>query len=241
MTTLGELTASIAHEVNQPVAATVINANASLHWLSADPPNLDEARIAIKQIIKDGNRTADFVGRVRNLAQRAPAQKVLCDINPIILEIIALTATEVRKHHIALETKLQSDLEPILADPVQIQQVMLNLVFNAIEAMQNTSDESRYLFIGSVKENSGGVLVTVRDSGVGFAQAPPVQIFHAFYTTKSKGMGLGLTVTRSIIEAHGGRIWAEPNNRRGAVFRFNLPHATGELAFPGAANRANNT
>ncbi len=239
VTALGELTASIAHEVNQPIAATVFNANASLLWLSADPPNLEEARRANERIVKDSNRAADVVGRVRNLARRAPTQKSLCDINSIILEIITLTAPELRKHNIALETDLRPDLEPIFADPIQVQQVMLNLVLNAMEAMQDTPKESRTLFVGSAKEDLGGILITVRDSGEGFEQAGSGQIFHAFYTTKSKGMGLGLTITRSIIEAHGGRIWAEPNNSRGAVFRFTLPHATDDIALRGAANLAN--
>ena len=232
VTALGELTASIAHEVNQPIAATVINGNASLRWLSADPPNLDEARLAIERIVKDANRAAEIVGRVRKLAKRAPAQKVLCDINSIILEITTLTAAELRKHHIALETDLRAGLEPVFADPVQLQQVMLNLVLNAVEAMQDTAEESRSLYIGSAKDGSGGLLVTVRDSGAGLEPAAVARMFDAFYTTKSGGMGLGLTITRSIIEAHGGRIWAESSNSRGAVFRFTLPHAAGGVTSP---------
>jgi len=239
VTALGELTASIAHEVNQPIAATVINGNASLRWLSADPPNLDEARVAIERIVKDANRAADVVGRVRKLARRAPAQKVLCDVNSVISEIITLTATELRKQYIALESSLSGDLEPIFADPVQLQQVMLNLILNSIDAMQGMPEGGRFLFIGSTKADSGGILVTVRDSGVGFEQAALDHIFDAFYTTKSGGMGLGLTVTRSIIEAHAGRIWVEPNNPRGAIFRFTLPPVTDEVKMPRAASLAN--
>lgn len=228
VTALGELTASIAHEVNQPIAATVINGNASLRWLSADPPNLDEAKTAIERIVIDANRASDVIGRVQQLAKRTPGQRVLCDINAVVHEIIRLTGSELRNSHIAMEADLRADLEPILADPVQLQQVMLNLVLNAIEAMQDRPEAGRSLLI-STTGDAEGVVVAVRDSGAGFGRAEPDQLFEAFYTTKSEGMGLGLTVARSIIEAHGGRIWAEPNKLHGTTFRFNLPHAAGGL------------
>ena len=225
VTALGELTASIAHEVNQPIAATVINGNASLRWLAADPPNLAEARATIARIVKDANRAAEVVGRVRTLAKRAPAQKVPCDINEVIRDIVTLTASEIEKHHIPLRTNLDGDLGLVYADPVLLRQVMLNLVLNAVEAMEDTPETNRLLSINSMKDGSGGVTVTVRDSGKGLGRTKPEQIFDAFYTTKSAGMGLGLTITRSIIEAHGGRIWAEPSDSRGTIFRYTLPTA----------------
>lgn len=229
VTALGELTASIAHEVNQPIAATAINANASLRWLSADPPNLGEAKTAIERIVNDANRAAEVIGRVRKLANRAPAQRALCDINAIVHEIIRLTGSELRSCHIALQTDLSSDVEPIVADAVQLQQVMLNLVLNAIEAMQDRPVAARSLFIGTAKGDAGGVVVTVHDSGAGLGQVEPERLFDAFYTTKSEGMGLGLTIARSIIEAHGGHIWAEPNDAQGTTFRFMLPRTVSGL------------
>ncbi len=223
VTALGELTASIAHEVNQPIAATVINGNASLRWLADDPPNLEEARTTIRRIVKDANRAADVVERVRTLAKRAPAQKVPSDINDVIRDIVILTASEIKKHHISLRTNLDRELGLVYADPVLLRQVMLNLVMNAIEAMDDTPEANRLVSISSMKEGSDGVTVTVRDSGKGFGRTKPEQIFDAFYTTKSTGMGLGLTITRSIVEAHGGRIWAEPSDSRGTMFRYTLP------------------
>ena len=226
---LGELTASIAHEVNQPIAATVINGNASLRWLASDPPNLEEARTTIERIIKDATRAGDIVGRVRTLAKRAPAQKVPCNVNDVIREVVKLTASEIEKHHIRLQIDLRNDLGPVHADSVQLQQVMLNLVLNAIEAMDETPEPNRFLFINSTDDGSGNIAVTMRDSGRGFDRTSPEQLFDAFYTTKSGGMGLGLTITRSIIEVHGGHIWAEAGDPRGAVFRFTLPTAQPEL------------
>ncbi len=226
---LGELTASIAHEVNQPIAATVINGNASLRWLASDPPDLEEARATIERIVKDATRAGDIVGRVRTLAKRAPAQKVICNINEVIRDVVKLTASEIEKHHIKFQADLRNDLGPVHADPVQLQQVMLNLVLNAIEAMDDTPEPNRSLFISSTNDGSGNIAVTMRDSGKGFEQTRPEQLFDAFYTTKSGGMGLGLTITRSIVETHGGHIWAEAGDSPGAVFRFTLPTAQNEM------------
>ena len=223
VTALGEMTASIAHEVNQPITATVINANASLRWLAADPPNLDEARTTLERIVKDATRAGEIVGRVRTLAKRAPAQKAACNVNDIIRDVLTLTASEIGKHHIVLQTGLRDDVSPLWADPVQLQQVMLNLVLNAIEAMEHTPEASRFLAIDSAKDSTGNVAVSVRDTGAGLGPTRPEQIFDAFYTTKPGGMGLGLTITRSIIEAHGGRIWVETGKTAGAVFRYTLP------------------
>jgi C4-dicarboxylate-specific signal transduction histidine kinase len=223
VTALGELTASIAHEVNQPIAATVINGNAALRWLAADPPDLEQAQITIERIVKDATRAGEVIGRVRKLAQRAPAQKAPCDVNGVIRDIVTLTANEIEKHRIVLQTDLNDDLGPAHADPVQLQQVVLNLVLNAIEAMTDTPEANRFLFIASAKDGADKIAVTVRDFGKGFGQTRPEQLFDAFHTTKSDGMGLGLTITRSIVEAHGGQIEAAANDSGGAVFRFTLP------------------
>jgi signal transduction histidine kinase len=224
VTTLGVLTASLAHEVNQPITATVVNANASLRWLSAELPNLDEARAAIERIVKDASRAGTIVGHIRGLAKRTPAQKVPCDINDVILEVATLTSSEFHKRHVELQTELPSDLPKTNADPVQLQQVILNLVMNAVESMDAVSEATRSLFIGSAYDPAGGITVTVRDTGPGLKEGEDVErIFAPFYTTKSDGMGLGLTITRSIVESHDGRIWAEGNTSKGAVFRFTLP------------------
>ena len=170
VTALGELTASLAHEVNQPITATAANANASLRWLSAEPPNLDEARAAIERIVKDASRAGTIVGRVRGLAKRVPAQKVPCDINDVILEILMLVSSEIHKRHVALRTDLKSDLPKANADPVQIQQVILNLVMNAVEAMDAVPEAKRSLFIGSAPNPAGSITVTVRDAGPGLRE-----------------------------------------------------------------------
>ena len=228
VTTLGELTASLAHEVNQPITATVANATAGLRWLSAEPPDLDEARAAIERIVRDANRAGTIVGRVRGLAKRAPAQKVPCDINDVILEIATLTSSEFYKRHVKLRTELPRDLPKANADPVQLQQVVLNLVMNAVESMDAVPEAKRSLFIGSARDPVGGITVTVRDTGLGLkGDEDAERIFAPFYTTKSNGMGLGLTITQSIVESHGGRIWAEANTPKGMVFRFTLPAMPG--------------
>lgn len=221
--TLGQLTASLAHEINQPVTATVANANASLRWLSANPPNLDEARTAIDRITKDMARAGAIVSRTRDLAKRAPARKTLCDVNQLISEIIKLTVSELEKHNINLRTSFESDLPPVNADAVQLQQVILNLMMNAIEAMDATSEKNRVLSINTRRENDGSIVVTFADSGPGLGVKNADQIFVPFYSTKTEGMGLGLTITRSIVENHDGRIWAENGLSGGAVFRFTLP------------------
>ena len=223
VTTLGELTASIAHEVNQPIAAVVTNAGAGLRWLAAQPPHLDEARQALERIIKNGNRASEVIGRIRALVKKAPAQKDRLDINDTILEVVALTRSEGETNRVSLQTRLANDLPPIPGDRVQLQQVILNLIVNAIEAMSGTSAGPRGVLINSEKDGSKGVLVAVRDSGAGLGSVSLEQLFDAFYTTKPDGMGMGLAISRSIIEAHGGRLWATPNVPQGAVFQFTLP------------------
>ena len=223
VTTLGELTASIAHEVNQPLAATVINGNASLRWLAAQPPNLGEARQAIERIVNDANRAADVIARVRSLAKRTPPQKELLSINETIQGIINLTTSEIQSNHAVLHTEFFDALPLVAADRIQLQQVILNLILNAIEAMNGVTEELRELLVRTGPDGSNAVLVAIHDTGPGLEPGKIDHLFDAFYTTKHDGLGMGLAISRSIIEAHNGRIWAEPNTPRGAVFKFTLP------------------
>lgn len=218
--TMGQLTASIAHEVTQPIAAAMTNARAALRWLGADPPNLEEIRLALDRIIKDGERGMVTIGRIRGLVKKAPLRKDKVDINNIILDVVALTRNEVLKRGISLQTDLATGLPPIEADRVQLQQVILNLVLNAVEAMNRIDDGARDLRISTKPDASNSVLVTVRDTGLGLDPKTAERLFEPFYTTKPEGMGMGLAICRSIIEAHGGRLWATANEPRGAVFQF---------------------
>jgi PAS domain S-box-containing protein len=219
--TLGELTASIAHEISQPLAAVVSDANACLHWLAAQ--NLEEARQCAEFVIADGHRAGDIISRIRAPVKKAPSRKDWVDVNATILEVIALARSEVTSHGVSLQTRLGDDVPLILGDRIQLQQVILNLMINAIEAMSGISDAPRELIVGSAKDASPRVLVAVRDSGPGLNPASVDRLFHAFYTTKPQGMGMGLAISRSIVEAHGGRLWATANVPHGAVFQFTLP------------------
>jgi PAS domain S-box-containing protein len=221
--TMGQLTASIAHEVNQPIAATVTNAQAALRWLGAEPPNLGEARQALSRIVRDGDRGAAVVQRIRNLAKKATPRDQRVDINAAIREVIELTRSEATKNGVQVQTELASGVAVIQGDRVELQQVILNLILNALEAMGGTSEGARELQIGAETTESGEVLVAVRDSGPGLAPATLEHLFKAFHTTKPNGLGLGLSICRSIIEGHGGRLWASANAPRGAVFQFTLP------------------
>jgi two-component system, LuxR family, sensor kinase FixL len=227
VTTLGEMTASIAHEVNQPLGAVVNNASACLRWLAGQAPNLEEARRSATLIIADGHRASEIIGRIRALVKKSSPRKDRLDINETILEVIALARGEAQNNRVSLQTQLSSDLPLILGDRIQLQQVILNLIINAIEAMSEIGEGPRELLVGSRKDDSRGVLVTVRDSGLGLDPKSLDHLFTAFYTTKPQGMGMGLAIGRSIIEAHGGRLWATANNDRGATFQFTLP-ADGE-------------
>jgi PAS domain S-box-containing protein len=222
VTTMGQLTASIAHEVNQPIAAAVTNADAGLRWLAAQPPNLEEVRDAFVHIIKASNQASEVVGRIRALIKKLPARKASLDINETILETIVLTRSEMRRHCILLQTELANGLPRIWGDRVQLQQVILNLIMNAIEAMSEVSEGSRVLLIGTGADTPDGVTIAVRDSGPGLKPESFGHLFDPFYTTKPAGMGMGLSICRSIIEAHGGRLWAIANAPRGAVFQFTL-------------------
>jgi PAS domain S-box-containing protein len=220
--TIGQLMTSIAHETKQPIAAAVGNAQAGLNWLDAQPPDWEEARQALRCIVRDGRRAADVIDRIRALIKKAPAQTEDLHINELVREVLALTRTEVSENGVALSTALAEGLPVVRADRVQLQQVILNLIINAIEAMRDVRREERELLI-STRREAGGVLIEVRDSGPGFAPGDLERVFEAFYTTKSSGLGLGLSICRSIVEAHAGRLWAGPNLPRGAIFSFTVP------------------
>ena len=220
--TMGELAASIAHEINQPLAAVVTNANACLRWLTGPIPNLDEGRAAVARIARDGNRASDVIGRIRALVKKSATEQAHLDINEVIQEVLGLIQTEIRKNEVVLRMKLAPDLPRILGDRVQLQQVILNLMMNGIEAMSAVTDRSRDLLIRSCRYESDKVLIAVQDSGTGLETESLDHLFTAFFTTKPKGMGMGLAISRSIIEAHGGKLWASPNDGPGATFQFTL-------------------
>ncbi|WP_407175452.1 AAA family ATPase [Bradyrhizobium sp. STM 3562] len=226
VTTMGQLTASIAHEVNQPIAAVISNAEAGLNWLDAEPPNLEEIRQTFEWIISDGQRAGDVIGRIRGLIKKADPQKEALAINELVLEVLALTRAEVVKSSVSVQTQLAERLPLIRADRVQLQQVILNLIINAVEAMRGMDDGWRELRISTDTNGEGGVLVSLRDTGPGLDRKSMDHLFEAFYTTKPDGMGMGLAICRSIIEAHGGEMWASANEPRGAVFTFTLPIET---------------
>ncbi len=223
VTILGELAASIAHEINQPLAAVITNGSACLRWLAGATPNLDEAREAVARIIRDGNRASDVIGRIRALVKKSGTEQVLLDINEVIQEVVGLIQTEIQKNGVVLRMELAADFPRVLGDRVQLQQVILNLVMNGIEAMSAVTDRSRDLLLRSYQYESDKVLIAVQDSGIGLQPESLDHLFEAFFTTKPKGMGMGLAISRSIIEAHGGRLWAVPNDGPGVTFEFALP------------------
>jgi len=223
--TLGELTAAIAHEINQPLAAVVADGSAGLHWLDGDPPNLPEVRQTLARVVKNANRAADVIARIRAMARKSPLRMEQLDVNELIQDVIALTRSELDRNRIALHTRLADGLPPVQGDRVQLQQVILNLIMNAIEAM--SGGEPRELQVASERDEPQHVLVSVEDSGCGFDPAMIDRMFDTFHTTKSGGMGMGLAISRSIVERHGGRLWASANVPRGAVFRFVLPAGQG--------------
>jgi PAS domain S-box-containing protein len=220
---MGQLTASIAHEVNQPLATLLTNAGTAARWLDRQPPNLEKARPLIDRIISDGGRAADIVSRVRDLSKKAPMQKERLEVNETILGVIGLTRAAMSDHGVSTKMQLSEGLPPIFGDRVQLPQVILNLILNAIEAMSEGYEGSRELLISTDKAEADAILVKVSDSGPGLPQANPERIFDAFYTTKASGLGMGLSICRSIVEAHGGRLWATPNEPYGAIFCMMLP------------------
>jgi len=222
VTTMGELTASLAHEVNQPIAAAVTNANTCLRWLAADTPNLKEARAAAMRIVKDGKRAGEIISRIRLLFKKGTPQRELVDLNEVIREMIVLLRSEAMRYSISVRTELEADLPQAMGDPVQLQQVLMNLMINGIEAMKDV-DGARELAIKSQLSENEQLLVSVSDTGVGLPPQQADQIFNAFFTTKPQGTGMGLRISRSIVESHSGRLWAADNSPRGASFYLTLP------------------
>jgi len=220
--TMGELAASIAHEINQPLSAIVNNGSACLRWLAGDSPNLAEAREAAGDIIRDGNRAGEVIKRIRAFLRKTESEKTRLDINQTIREVVMLMRNEAAGKGVTIRMVLAADAPDVLGDRVQLQQVMLNLVMNGIEAMELVTDRQRELLIHSRQEESDKVLVAVQDSGVGIAEESLEKVFDAFHTTKSQGLGMGLAISRSIVEDHGGRLWAVPNDGPGATFQFTL-------------------
>jgi C4-dicarboxylate-specific signal transduction histidine kinase len=223
ITTMGELAASIAHELNQPLGSIVTTGDACLRWLAANPPNLDEARQAVEAIIRDGTRASSVLVRTRGLLRRGERLRERLDINDVVREVIALLDGELRRNGVSLRTEMPANLRAVVVDRVLLQQVILNLIMNAMEAMRAVSDRARVLRIRTEEQPSGSIVVLVQDSGVGLDPEQLSRMFEPFYTTKVQGIGMGLTISRSIIEAHGGRLWAVANEGPGSTFCFTLP------------------
>jgi C4-dicarboxylate-specific signal transduction histidine kinase len=221
VTTMGELTASLAHEVNQPIAAAITNANTCLRWLTRDHPDVEEAREAASRIVKDGTRAAEIIKRIQMLFKKGTPQWELVDINEAIREMIVLLRSEATRYNISVRTELAADLHQVMGDRVQLDQVLMNLIVNSIEAMKEV-DGARELAVKSQRTEKEEVLVSVSDTGVGLPPQQTDQVFNAFFTTKPHGTGMGLRISRSIIESHGGRLWAADNPPRGASFHFAL-------------------
>jgi C4-dicarboxylate-specific signal transduction histidine kinase len=223
LATMGQLAASIAHEVNQPIGAARNNAHAALRFLTGEPPDLAEVREALECVVNDTYRAGDIISGIRDQVKKVPPRKVAVDLNEAIEEVIALVRGELSKHRVSIQMRLGEGLSTVHADRVQLQQVMLNLVLNAIEAIISVDDEVRELVISTESIPAECVLVSFSDSGCGVAQEDRERIFESFYTTKAGGVGIGLSICRSIIDAHSGRLWVDAHQPRGAVFRFTLP------------------
>ncbi|GAB7217256.1 sensor histidine kinase [Dickeya oryzae] len=220
---MGELTASIAHEVNQPLASIVTSSEACLRWLNASPPNQARAELAVQRIINDATRASEIIARIRGFASRTPPHKAWLNITDTIDEMLLLIRTELMQQHILFSLNVAEGLPPILADKIQIQQVLMNLMLNALDAIAAAGTEQRTLSVNVERDISGDIRFAVCDHGVGFTPEQRERLFETFFTTKSTGMGMGLTISRSIIEAHGGQIWASANSDGGATFYFTLP------------------
>jgi PAS domain S-box-containing protein len=225
LTTMGELAASIAHEINQPLTAVVTHGNAALRWLAHAPSNLEETRDSLKAIVKQGNRASEVIGRIRSLFKHRTPEYVELDINDAIREVLELTVSALRSRDVVIQTQLSAAVPQALGDRVQLQQVILNLIMNGADAMSAVADRPRTLRVGSQINGDGSVLVSVKDSGTGIDEAIRNRIFEPLFTTKSTGMGMGLSICRSIVEAHGGKLWATPAMPYGTDFRFTIPTA----------------
>ncbi len=224
MAAMGELAAAIAHEVNQPLGAVVANASASLRWLAGQPPNLEEAREAIERTVREATRASDVIRRIHALLQKGPSQMERLDVNAVIREVLTLAGNEILRGGVAVQTELAPYVPNVLGDRIQLQQVLLNLILNSIDAMNTVTGRPRELLIKSVKHPEG-VLIEVHDSGVGVDPERADSIFEPFFTTKSQGIGMGLSISRSIVEAHGGRLWFTPGSSHGTIFQFTVPKA----------------
>jgi len=225
---MGELAASIAHEVNQPLSGIVSTGGACLRWLAGDPPNVEEAREAVRDIVRDGKRAGEVIARIRALTKRTAPPKEVLDVNETIREVLAIVGDEAKRKGVVIRTQFADDLSPVSGDRVQLQQVLLNLVMNAMEAMSGVGERARQLVITTRSIDEDRVQVTVEDSGIGLDPNTMARIFEPFYTTKSGGMGMGLSISRSILQNHGGRLWATANEGTGASFHFTLPKYQGE-------------
>jgi PAS domain S-box-containing protein len=219
---MGELAASITHELNQPLSGVVVNGNACLRWLAGDSPNFEEARENARRIVRDGKRAGDIIARIRGQATKTATAMARLDMNETIQEVIALAQTEVRRNSVTLHTELAKDLSPVLGDRVQLQQVVLNLVMNAVDAMSTVGGRPRQLVIRTQNDEADLVRITLQDSGIGLDPQSVERIFDAFYTTKSGGMGMGLSISRSIVQNHGGRLWAVANEGPGTTLQFTV-------------------
>jgi len=226
LATVGELTASLAHEINQPLTAIVTSAESCLLWLRRESPNLPKARESAERIVRDGHHVGEVIQSVRSMARKSSAEMTEVDVPDLIRGVLDLLAGEFRRHDIRLEAELSDDLDPIRGDRTQLQQVIVNLVMNAIEAMSSVTHRARSLRVCAEQDDEGQVQISVADSGTGLDSAHMTRIFEPWFTTKRDGMGLGLSICRSIVEAHGGRLWVAPQLPHGMVFRFSVPVAT---------------
>jgi PAS domain S-box-containing protein len=227
LTVMGELSASIAHEINQPLAAIITNGHACERFLTFSPPDLDEVKDAVGEIVRDGRRASEVLKRIRAMSKNSAPERGQVDVNHAIAEVLALTRDELLRHRVSVQTDLHSNLPTIMADRVQLQQVVLNLIMNGIDAMRAVADRSRILTVRSLLSDRGNIAVNVADSGIGLDPANRERIFDTFFTTKPEGMGMGLAISNTIIEAHRGRLWAESGSPFGAVFAFTLPLVAG--------------
>jgi signal transduction histidine kinase len=227
VTSLGALTASIAHEINQPLTGVITNANACLWMLEASTPDLGGARQSAERIIRDGRRASEVIARLRALFAKKDATREPLDLNEAAREVLALVGSELHRSRVSVSTDLEENLPPVAADRIQVQQVIVNLLMNASDAMAGIDDDARQVLIRTESDENGQVSLSVQDVGVGFEPDGSERLFEAFYTTKSEGMGIGLSVSRSIVESHGGRLWASPNAGPGSTFTFAIPRTSG--------------
>ena len=223
LTMMAQIAASIAHEINQPLTAIVTNGNAASKWLAKNPPNLEEVQASLNRVVMEGHRAGEVIESVRAMFNQAPREKSRLDTNDLIREVLAFTRPEIQRHRVTVQTELMEKLPPLLADRIQLQQVMRNLIMNALEAMDAVTDRAPVLTVKSTAHDSESVLITVEDSGTGIEPKDMRRIFDSFFTTKPRGMGMGLAICRSIIESHGGSLSASPNHPHGTVFRVILP------------------